>query len=105
MCIRDRQYDKLPSEIGVIVNNSTTAIAVHDALVEGSPIVSRIVTVSGNAVKNLSLIHIFVKPSAYAPEIAKVMQQIVATAFPNKEAILFLGGHNIKVNKCPDDNH
>jgi aldehyde dehydrogenase (NAD+) len=36
-----------------------------------------------------------VKPSAYAPEIAKVMQQIVATAFPNKEAILFLGGRKV----------
>ncbi|OQC11527.1 MAG: Aldehyde dehydrogenase [Tenericutes bacterium ADurb.Bin087] len=36
-----------------------------------------------------------VKPSAYAPEIAKVMQQIVEKAFPNKEAILFLGGRKV----------
>ncbi|OQA77461.1 MAG: Aldehyde dehydrogenase [Tenericutes bacterium ADurb.Bin239] len=36
-----------------------------------------------------------IKPSAYAPEIAKVMKQIVETAFPNQEAILFLGGRQV----------
>lgn len=36
-----------------------------------------------------------VKPSAYAPHIAEVMQQIVIDAFPENEVILFLGGRSV----------
>lgn len=36
-----------------------------------------------------------VKPSAYAPHIAEVMQRIIQHAFPAKEVLLFLGGRNI----------
>lgn len=79
-----KQYDKLPSEIGVIVNNSTTAIAVHDALVEGSPIVSRIVTVSGNAVKNAANIVVPVG----------ILAETVLNEFEveEKEVVLLVGG-------------
>ncbi len=45
-----KRYDKLPGEIGVIVNNATTAIALGNALVNQMPIVNKIVTVSGDAV-------------------------------------------------------
>ncbi len=38
---------------------------------------------------------LIIKPSAYAPHIAKVMQSIVTDAFPLKEAILFLGGRSV----------
>lgn len=47
-----KRYNRLPSEIGVVVNNSTTAIAVHDALATGRVITKRLITVSGNVVKN-----------------------------------------------------
>lgn len=47
-----KRYHRLPSEIGVVVNNSTTAIAVCDALTEGRVVTERLVTVSGNVVKN-----------------------------------------------------
>ena len=47
-----KRYNRLPSEIGLVVNNSTTAIAVYDALVEGAVVTQRLVTVSGNVVKN-----------------------------------------------------
>ena len=47
-----KRYDRLPAEIGVIVNNSSTAMAVHDALVDGKVITERLITVSGNIVKN-----------------------------------------------------
>lgn len=36
-----------------------------------------------------------VKPSAYVPNIAKVMQEIVEEAFVNSEVILFLGGRSV----------
>lgn len=46
-----KEYTNLPSEIGVIVNNAQTAIYVAQALLEGTPITHRVITVSGDAVK------------------------------------------------------
>lgn len=46
-----KEYDKLPGEVGAIVNNATTAIAFGEALLHGMPIVSKTLTVSGNAIK------------------------------------------------------
>lgn len=42
---------KLAADIGVMVHNIGTAFAVYEAIFEGKPLVSRIVTVSGDAVK------------------------------------------------------
>ncbi len=47
-----KDYNRLPSEIGVVVNNATTAISLAKALKYGQPIVEKIVTVSGDGVKN-----------------------------------------------------
>jgi len=41
----------LTADIGVVVHNVATALAVHDALRQGRPLVSRVVTVSGGAVR------------------------------------------------------
>ena len=49
--IMHAEYEKLPGEVGAIVNNATTAIAFGDALLTGTPIVSKTLTVSGNAIK------------------------------------------------------
>lgn len=46
-----KEYNMLPKEVGVVVNNATTAVAFGEALLYGKPIVEKIVTVSGNAVK------------------------------------------------------
>jgi electron transport complex protein RnfC len=40
----------LTADIGVVVHNGATAFAVHEALVQGRPLVSRVVTVSGAAI-------------------------------------------------------
>lgn len=47
-----KEYDRLPSEVGVIENNSTTAICLSKGIREGKAITSRVVTVSGNGIKN-----------------------------------------------------
>jgi Na+-translocating ferredoxin:NAD+ oxidoreductase subunit C len=47
-----KRYDRLPSEIGVIVNNATTAVAYAQALREGKPIGEKIITISGDGVKH-----------------------------------------------------
>jgi len=41
----------LTADIGVVVHNVATALAVHDALRNGRPLVSRVVTVSGGAIR------------------------------------------------------
>ncbi len=46
----------LPMDVGVVVNNVGTALAVADAIIEGKPLIERIVTVTGEGVnepKNL----------------------------------------------------
>ncbi|MGM0509055.1 MAG: electron transport complex subunit RsxC [Fusobacteriota bacterium] len=42
----------LPSEIGVVVHNVATARAIYQAVVEGKPLIRRIVTVTGGAIKD-----------------------------------------------------
>lgn len=44
--------ESLPSKVGVVVNNTHTALAVYNAVWEGQPLYRRVVTVSGGAVKN-----------------------------------------------------
>ena len=41
----------LTADIGYVVHNAATAMAVHDALVHGQPLVSRVMTVSGMAIR------------------------------------------------------
>ena len=42
----------LPAEVGCIVNNVDTIVAVYRAVIEGRPLMERIVTVTGDAVEN-----------------------------------------------------
>jgi len=46
-----KRYDRLPGEIGVIVNNSTTAIFFARALTTGEANVEKLITVSGDGIK------------------------------------------------------
>jgi electron transport complex protein RnfC len=47
---RETPARALTADIGVVVHNPATAFAVHEALRLGYPLVSRVVTVSGNAI-------------------------------------------------------
>ena len=51
-----KTYDKLPSEIGVVVNNAQTVISVAKALIDGEVISERLLTVSGDAVNPTNVI-------------------------------------------------
>ncbi len=59
-----KRYDRIPSEIGIIVNNATTAIAFAEAMRTGMPIVNKIVTVSGDGVNTPSNVSVPVGVSA-----------------------------------------
>jgi electron transport complex protein RnfC len=45
-----KEYDRLPNEVGVTVNNIQTAIAAANALLNGNAVTRKTITVSGNAV-------------------------------------------------------
>lgn len=49
-----REYDMLPSECHVIVNNAQTTIAVARALLDGQPLTERVMTISGDRIDNPS---------------------------------------------------
>lgn len=42
----------LPADVGCVVNNVDTVVAVYRAVAEGRPLIERIVTVTGDAIKN-----------------------------------------------------
>ena len=46
-----RTYDRLPSEAHVIVDNAASAISLSQGIRTGMPVISRLVTVSGNGIK------------------------------------------------------
>ncbi len=48
--ITKKTYQKLPIEIGVVVNNLSTIYAIHQALT-GIPLIERIITITGDLVK------------------------------------------------------
>ncbi len=41
----------LPLDVGVVVNNVSTAVAVHDAVLRGIPLVERAITITGSGIK------------------------------------------------------
>ena len=45
------KYDKYPTEVGVINENVSTIYAIYEALKNGKPLTSRIVTISGEGIK------------------------------------------------------
>ena len=48
--ILKKEYDRLPGEVGAVVNNVETAIAFGEALNSGLPIVNKTLTISGTAI-------------------------------------------------------
>jgi electron transport complex protein RnfC len=42
---------KLPSAVGVVVNNTTTAAAIYEGIVNGLPLIDKVVTVTGKGIK------------------------------------------------------
>jgi len=47
----NKTYNGLPSEVGAVVNNVATTIAVCDAVEENKPLIEKVVTVTGEGIK------------------------------------------------------
>jgi len=75
----------LPAEIGVLCQNVATAAAVADAVLEGRPLVERIVTVTGQGVAS---------PGNFRVRVGSPAAEVIATAggYTPAAARLILGG-------------
>ena len=56
--VTGKTYDGLPSEVGVIVNNSTTAIVFADVVEHHIPLISRPITITGEGIKEPRNFHV-----------------------------------------------
>ena len=43
---------KLPLDVGIVIQNIGTAVSIHDAVVNGEPLITAALTVSGKGIKN-----------------------------------------------------
>ncbi|QIK37819.1 electron transport complex subunit RsxC [Caldichromatium japonicum] len=57
---REVPTSSIPAQIGIVCQNVGTAAAVADAVLEGRPLISRVVTVSGRAIANPSNLEVWV---------------------------------------------
>ena len=47
-----KTYNNLPSEVGAVVNNAATALAIYRAVTYNMPLVEKMITISGRGLKN-----------------------------------------------------
>ncbi len=78
-------FGKLPVDLGVVMNNVGTAVAVCQAVEKGIPLVSRVVTVSGDGVK---------KPGNYLVPVGTLISDLIAYCggFTGEIAKIIAGG-------------
>ncbi len=83
--ITKKRYDRLPGEVGCIVNNATTAIALAQAILHRAPIIEKIVTVSGDGV---------VKPQNVLVRVGTTVADVIqyCGGYTSEEVRLIAGG-------------
>jgi electron transport complex protein RnfC len=76
---------KLPSEVGCLVQNVGTAIALYEAATTGKPLYERVLTVTGHGIKN---------PSNFLAKVGTPMSSLVEAAggFTGEPPRLIMGG-------------
>ncbi len=76
---------KLPADVGVVVQNTSTAYAVYEAVEKGRPLIQRIVTVSGEAITN---------PGNVVARFGTSIKELIDFhgGFNTDEVLLFFGG-------------
>ncbi len=80
-----KRYDRLPSEIGAICNNATTAIAFAKAIRTGMPITEKMITISGTGILN---------PANVSVPVGVKTSEIVAAlgGYVGEDVLLIAGG-------------
>lgn len=80
-----KRYNRLPSEIGIIVNNVTTAIAFARALQYGEGIVEKVVTFSGDGLKNPTNVRV-----PFGTKVSEIVAQI--GGYSSEDVMVIAGG-------------
>ncbi len=82
---REVPSGKLPIEVGCVVHNVGTAVAVYEAVQKNKPLIERVVTVSGSSVKN---------PANFMVRIGTPVSQLIEAAggLPEDTAKVVNGG-------------
>ena len=80
-----KRYDRLPSEVGIVVDNSTTAYWFAKAMINGEPIMNRMLTVSGDGVK---------EPCNVIAPIGSSVKEVVAACggYTSEDMVVCMGG-------------
>ena len=91
--VTKKEYNILPIELGIVVNNISTIFAINNALKHDIPLVERIITITGENVKNPG--NVMVKIGTSVNEILKFMGGI------HDDSILISGGPmmGVEINK------
>lgn len=91
--VTKKEYDILPIELGIVVNNISTIFAINNALKHDIPLVERIITITGENVKNPG--NVMVKIGTSVNEILKFMGGIL------DDSVLISGGPmmGVEINK------
>ncbi|MHC1734245.1 MAG: RnfABCDGE type electron transport complex subunit C [Erysipelotrichaceae bacterium] len=90
-----KRYDRLPSEIGCIVNNATTAIAFAKAIRIGMPIVEKTLTISGNGIKTPANVNV--------PVGVKTSEIVAKLGGYASEDVLLIAGGPMMGKTIPND--
>ena len=85
---------KLPADVGCVVSNTSTAKAISDAIQKGLPLVERVVSVTGEYIKN---------PGNYIVKLGTNVQEIIdhCGGVTGDDVVLKMGGP-IKCGRCVD---
>lgn len=91
--VTKKEYNILPIELGIVVNNISTIFAINNALKHDIPLVERIVTITGENVKNPG--NVMVKIGTSVNEILKFVGGIL------DDSVLISGGPmmGVEINK------
>lgn len=81
--VTGKDYVNYPSEIGIIVNNVSTIYAIYEALKYNKPLIERIVTFSGEGLKN---------PANVLVKIGTPVQEVLEELKINENSIIVAGG-------------
>lgn len=95
--IKHVDYDKLPIEKGVVVNNVSTIYAIYEALKLNKPLIERIVTFTGEMLKKPQ--NIYVKVGTPIKEVINGLEGYKR----NKDVILVAGGPMMGSSLVNDD--
>lgn len=88
-----KSYDRLPLELGVVVNNISTIYAIYEALKYNKPLIERIITFSGDALKT---------PSNVLVKIGTPVEEILNQLGRKQNSVIISGGPMMGIKVIDD---